>query len=53
MSKYFKVNLDIGHFTAANFDAMQYLREHHDAITNLHLKDRKTPPGRQRAVGNG
>jgi sugar phosphate isomerase/epimerase len=45
MSRYFKVNLDIGHFTAANFDAMQYLREHHDDITNLHLKDRKSDQG--------
>ena len=34
LSKYFKVNLDIAHFTAANFDAVQYIREHHHAITN-------------------
>ena len=40
MSKYFKVNLDIGHFTAANYDALAYMREHHADITNLHLKDR-------------
>ena len=45
MSKYFKVNLDIGHFTAANFDAVQYIRDHHDSITNLHLKDRKKNQG--------
>jgi sugar phosphate isomerase/epimerase len=45
LSRYFRVNLDIGHFTAANFDAMQYLREHHDVITNLHLKDRKSHQG--------
>jgi sugar phosphate isomerase/epimerase len=41
LSKYFKVNLDIGHFTAANFDAVEYIRAHHDSITNLHIKDRK------------
>jgi sugar phosphate isomerase/epimerase len=53
MSKYFKVNLDIGHFTAANFDAVQYLREHHDSITNLHLKDRKKNQGDNVPWGTG
>ena len=53
MSKYFKVNLDIGHFTAANFDAMQYLREHHDRVTNLHLKDRKHNQGDNVPWGTG
>jgi sugar phosphate isomerase/epimerase len=41
MSRYFKTNLDIGHFTAAGFDAVSYLREHHRSITNLHIKDMK------------
>jgi sugar phosphate isomerase/epimerase len=53
MSPYFKVNLDIGHFTAANFDAMQYMREHHDVITNLHLKDRKSHQGDNVPWGTG
>src|SRR5262245_28501594 len=53
MSKYFKVNLDIGHFTAANFDAMAYLREHHAAITNLHLKDRGKNQGDNVPWGEG
>ncbi len=53
LSRYFKVNLDIGHFTAANFDAMQYLREHHDSITNLHLKDRKSHQGDNVPWGTG
>ena len=53
LSKYFKVNLDIGHFTAANFDAMAYIREHHADITNLHLKDRKKNQGDSLPWGQG
>jgi sugar phosphate isomerase/epimerase len=53
MSKYFKVNLDIAHFTAANFDAVRYIREHHAAITNLHLKDRKKNQGDTVPWGTG
>ena len=45
LSQHFKINLDIGHFTAANYDAVAYLREHHADITNLHLKDRKKNQG--------
>lgn len=53
LSKYFKVNLDIGHFTAANFDALAYLREHHADITNLHVKDRKKNQGDNMPWGQG
>ena len=53
LSKYFKVNLDIGHFTAANYDPVSYLREHHDSITNLHLKDRKKNQGDNTVWGQG
>jgi sugar phosphate isomerase/epimerase len=53
MSKYFKVNLDIGHFTAANFDALAYIREHHADITNVHLKDRKKNQGDNLPWGQG
>ena len=53
MSKYFKVNLDIGHFTAANFDPVAYLKEHHADITNLHIKDRKKNQGDNTVWGEG
>ncbi len=53
LSKYFKVNLDIGHFTAANFDAVAYLREHHADITNLHIKDRRRNQGDNVPWGQG
>ena len=53
MSKYFKINLDIGHFTAANYDAVQFIRDHHDQITHLHLKDRKKNQGANLSWGEG
>ena len=53
MSKYFKVNLDIGHFTAANYDAIAFIKAHHADITNLHLKDRKKNQGDNLPWGQG
>jgi len=53
MSKYFKINLDIGHFTAANYDPVAFIREHHANITNLHLKDRKKNQGDNLPWGQG
>jgi sugar phosphate isomerase/epimerase len=53
LSKYFRINLDIGHFTAANYDAAAYLREHHASITNLHIKDRKRDQGPNLEWGQG
>lgn len=53
MSPFFRVNLDIGHYTAANFDALAFMQEHHDRITNLHLKDRKKNQGDNVPWGEG
>jgi len=52
-SKYHGVNLDIGHFTAGNFDPLPYIKEHHDRITNLHIKDRKKNHGPNVPWGEG
>jgi sugar phosphate isomerase/epimerase len=53
LSKYFKVNLDIGHFTAANYDAVAFLNAHHADVTNLHIKDRRKNQGDNVAWGTG
>ncbi len=45
MSKYYKINLDIGHFTQANFDAVSFLQQHHADISHLHVKDVKRDGG--------
>jgi sugar phosphate isomerase/epimerase len=53
LGKYMGVNLDIGHFTAANYDPVAYIRQHHSRITNLHLKDRKRNHGANLPWGQG
>ena len=52
-SKYICINLDIGHFTAAGFDAVQFLDQHHDRIVTLHIKDRKKNQGDNMPFGEG
>jgi sugar phosphate isomerase/epimerase len=41
MSRYFAANFDIGHYTAAGFDAVEFIKENHARITHIHIKDRK------------
>ena len=52
-SKYIAINLDIGHFTAANFDAVDFLKQHHEHIVTLHIKDRKKNQGANMPLGEG
>ena len=40
-SKNIWANLDIGHYTAAGLNPVDFLQKHHGRITNLHVKDRK------------
>ena len=52
-SSYIAINLDIGHFTAANFDAVDFLDKHHSRIVTLHIKDRKRNQGDNVPLGQG
>jgi sugar phosphate isomerase/epimerase len=53
-SKYHWANVDVGHFTAGNnFPPTEFIKEYHDRITNLHLKDRKINQGANLPWGQG
>lgn len=52
-SEYIAINLDIGHFTAAGFDAVDFLEKNHQHIVTLHIKDRKKNQGPNVPLGEG
>jgi len=47
------ITLDIGHYTAANFDAVAFLRAHHQHVVSIHLKDRGRHQGPNLPWGAG
>jgi sugar phosphate isomerase/epimerase len=53
MSDRFRINLDIGHFVAANGDPIEFIREHSGSISHLHIKDRKRNDGANVPMGQG
>ena len=53
MSPLFFINLDIGHFTAAGYDAVRYVEQNHEKILVLHIKDRKRDYAVNGQVGRG
>lgn len=53
MSPNFMINLDIGHFTAANKDALAFIKAHPTRISHLHMKDRKKEHGPSVQYGLG
>ena len=53
-SKYNGINLDLGHFTAANnVSPVEFIKKHHDRITHVHIKDRKMHNGPNFPFGEG
>lgn len=53
-SRYNGANIDIGHYTAGNSTSpIEFIRQYHDRITNLHLKDRKFNNGPNVPWGQG
>jgi sugar phosphate isomerase/epimerase len=52
-SKYIGINLDIGHFWAANFDPVAYLEKTAKRTVCIHLKDRKKNQGPNLPFGEG
>jgi sugar phosphate isomerase/epimerase len=53
MSKYFMINLDVGHYLAGGFDPVAFLQEFHERIPVIHLKDRKKNQGPNTPFGEG
>lgn len=53
-ARYNGINLDLGHFVAANnISPVDYIRKHHDRITHIHVKDRKLHNGPNVPFGEG
>lgn len=53
-SDYLSINLDIGHFYAAGYDPVSFIRDHHPRIVSLHIKDRdKDAEHTQHRFGEG
>lgn len=53
LSPRFRVNLDIGNFTAANQEPVAFLQENHRLVTHLVVKDRTRNGGGNEAFGSG
>jgi sugar phosphate isomerase/epimerase len=53
LSKNFRLNLDIGNFTAANLEAVAFIQENHASISHIQIKDRTRNGGANEPLGEG
>ncbi|HXB72268.1 MAG TPA: TIM barrel protein [Candidatus Acidoferrales bacterium] len=53
LSNNFRLNLDIGHFTAANYEAVAFIQENHASISHIQIKDRTRNGGANERFGEG
>ena len=53
ISANFRLNLDVGNFTAANYEAIAFLQESRSAISQIQLKDRTRNGGANEKFGDG
>lgn len=53
ISKNFRLNLDIGHFTAAGYEAVAFIQQNHASISHIQIKDRTRNGGANEQLGEG
>lgn len=54
LAKFNAANVDIGHFVAGNNTSpLPFIREHHERVTHVHIKDRKKNNGPNTPFGEG
>jgi sugar phosphate isomerase/epimerase len=54
MAKFNGANLDLGHFVAGNNTSpVPFMKQYHDRITHVHVKDKKLHDGPNTALGEG
>lgn len=53
LSRSFRLNLDIGNFTAASFEAVAFIQENRSSISHIQIKDRTRNGGGNERFGEG
>lgn len=53
MSRWYRSNLDIGHYVESNLDPVEFIRQNHEKITHLHIADGQKNHGIEVPFGTG